>query len=157
MIRSLSAVALTALLLAVAAPAKALLHIIDFSDPSVTGSFDVDEALLLPGSVLTCSDPTSDCDFNSFNVTFAGGEFTLDEAPGEVFRGYVNAGGVVDALFILMNDFLGTASFANLNIFRDPREFSVNPSGTYSIRVVPEPGTAALLALAVGALAVRRR
>ncbi len=157
MYRSVPALLIATLMFAAASPATAVLHIIEFSDSTVTGSFDVDADLLIPGERIECPDLLSDCEFNSFIVSFADGEFTLEEAPAsEIFRGYVGDAGFVDELSILMGDFLGSASGAALQMGRDPNTFSINPSGTYTISV-PEPGLAMLVAVAAGALAVRRR
>lgn len=156
-LRSLPTLAFAAALLFAAPPAQALLHTINFSDSSVTGSFDVDSSLLIPGNQVSCNSGPP-CGFNSFLVTFDSGEFTLADLPGEVLNGRVGAGGFVESLFVLMEDNTGSASGAFLEMFRDPNTFNINPSGSYTISV-PEPATSGLLAFSlVGvAVALRRR
>lgn len=155
-LRSLPALLLAAGLMVAASPASALLHIINFSDPTVQGTFEVDVTGLMPGAQVSCG--FSSCDFTSINITFPGGEFTLDDLPGEVFNGTIGDEGFVESLFVLIDDNAGSASGAALFMNDDPMTFEINPTGTYTISIVPEPATAGLVACAfAGALALRRR
>lgn len=155
-LRSLPALLFAAGLMVAASPASALLHIINFSDPTVQGTFEVDVAGLMEGDQVSCG--FSSCDFDSLNITFPGGEFTLDDLPGEVFNGTIGAGGFVESLFVLIDDNAGSASGNVLFMDDGPLTFEINPSGTYTISVVPEPAVAGLVACALaGGLALRRR
>lgn len=144
------------LFLFVAAPARALLHTINFSDSSVTGTFDVDVSGLAPGTQINCNNGPP-CAFSSFEVVFSGGEFTLDDLPSEVLIGYMGDAGFIDSLFVLMDDNSGTASGSILEMNYAPNTFNINPSGTYTISVVPEPGTALLTGLGLSFMSLRAR